>query len=426
MELPEKILEAARSRNLVIFAGAGISTETPAVFPRNFYQSISEELGLSDSELSFPDVMQKFQDKFGRVSLIQKLKDRLSYIDSFRSTRYESKKFHRELATMPYLVDIITTNWDDSFETECAATPFVVGEDFAYQGVLGRKVYKMHGSISLLSSIVITESDYKKSLHSLSSNVLGSSIRQMMATRTVVFIGYSLSDWNFNRIYSALKHDMGDYWTPSYVVSPFDNPNINSQELLHIRTSGQQFLVELKGRMLEEGFIPDAQYAKVADALDELAEAIDIVSRYPASRHPTIVHCWAYQEGLRDALARIIDLRPTGSYSDCHHVSHLIQSYLSLVQKAIGLGEFFNAAYMDGYLAGLLYLIDADSEFGPLALYYIYGSDSEMRSIEELELALQQSRRRAPKPRAEARRLAQGVPDGMVLHHGPRIRVAMD
>src|SRR5439155_7591185 len=102
--------------------------------------------------------------------------------------------FHRALSTSWQVKDIVTTNWDDYFEGECAATPFVTAEDFAFWGLPGRRVLKIHGSVSGLGSIVVTREDYERCFQSLSTGLLGSSLRMMLATKTFLFVGYSVAD----------------------------------------------------------------------------------------------------------------------------------------------------------------------------------------------------------------------------------------
>ncbi|MFT0610155.1 SIR2 family protein [Rhodococcus qingshengii] len=402
-----------------------MSTETPAVFPTTFYEKIQEELGQTDGTLSFPDLMQEFEERFGRTKLVGNLKKRLDYVDSFQSLRFEARKFHRELATMPYLEEIVTTNWDTYFERECFAAPYVTGEDFAFIGVPGRKVYKMHGSIGSLSSLVITENDYTESIDRLSNNLLGSTIKNLLANKTVVFIGYSLSDWNFQRIYKALRSDMGKFWRPAFVVTPFSPTATEGDSLIHIKTSGQKFLQTLKLEMTGHCFLSDELYEKIEDLQALVIEANEISTQYKASSHPTIVHCWAYQEGLRDVCARILDLRPSGVYSDRNHVSSLAHTYFTYINQALDEGKYFTAAYMEGYLNGLMVVLDDGDEIFELTpLHHIYGSDSLMQSQQDLEEALQHSRRRAPKARSEAKRIALNIPDGMIVQHGPMLKIS--
>lgn len=180
-ELPEQLVDAAHRRELIIFAGAGISTEVPAVFPETIYESAVDRLGLKEPG-SFPEVMQQFEDRFSRTALVQMVKAKFDYIECFPLLRSHARKFHHELATMPYLQDIITTNWDTYFEDECLATPFVIGQDTALYDVDGRKVIKLHGSISNLASMVATEKDYEQRLDDLGKNVMGGLVRTLLST----------------------------------------------------------------------------------------------------------------------------------------------------------------------------------------------------------------------------------------------------
>jgi len=426
--MPDELPMTAHCGNLVVFAGAGVSTEVPAVFPATFYEEVRERLRLEglqeDEDPSFPDLMQRYQDRHGRQALVRALKRRFNYVDSFLTLRWQARKFHRELATMPYLRDVVTTNWDTYFEAECLATPFVSGEDFAFHDMPGRRVYKIHGSMSNLSSIVLTESDYAARLDLLNTNVLGGALRQLLATKTVVFIGYSLRDWNFRRLYEALRGDMGQLAPRAYIVSPFESPVASELALGEIRTSGVKFLRQLKSLLVEDHFLPDEIYDEVGDLLDRALEAKEVVSKYSHKQFPALVHCWSYQEGLIDACGRILSRRRSGEYSDKNHVHRMCGNYLRMEENALEEGRYFDAAYIDGYINGLFYILARDEEGvqDKTPLYSIYGSDSEMLTEEELKEALEHSRRRAPKARAAARLIADTVPEGMVLNHGPFLR----
>src|SRR5450759_1261749 len=72
---------------------------------------------------------------------------------------------------------------------------------------------------------------------------------QELATKTVVFIGYSLTDWNFVRLYEALRSDMGAFAPAAYIVSPFDVTD-QTFALTHIETSGMAFLRTLKAELI--------------------------------------------------------------------------------------------------------------------------------------------------------------------------------
>ena len=68
--MPQGLPDAAHRRQLVIFAGAGISTEVATVFPKTVLEIAAGRLGIEEPE-SFPETLQAFQDRFGRSELVR-------------------------------------------------------------------------------------------------------------------------------------------------------------------------------------------------------------------------------------------------------------------------------------------------------------------------------------------------------------------
>lgn len=141
------LLEEFRRGNVVIFAGAGISTENKDVIPYTLFEEICRLVKLNPESTSFPAAMQAFADQpNGRLDLVTKIRDRFDYVDSFPELRRNATRFHNELATL-YTVDtIVTTNWDTYFERHCSAQPFVVPSDFPFWNASPRRVLKIHGT----------------------------------------------------------------------------------------------------------------------------------------------------------------------------------------------------------------------------------------------------------------------------------------
>jgi SIR2-like domain len=427
-ELPEELVRAAHMRQVVIFAGAGISTEVPTVFPQTVYERAAEMLQLN-APGSFPEVIEAFEKKFGRREFIQMVKAKFDYIDSFWSLRYYARRFHRELAAMPYLEDIVTTNWDTYFEEECAATPFVTGDDIALWKVTGRRVLKIHGSMTNLGSIIATEADYKRSLKSLRKGVLGGLLTDLLATRTLVFVGYSLKDWNFRRLYKALLKDMGQYSEQAYFVSPFGSDEDNAKEfnLITLTTSGVKFLQELKQVNLGVCFIDEAGYDRVAEYGEKIRFAEPIAKTVPHKKYPSVLYCWSFHDGARDACRRILLRRASGEYLSRQHVVDLMGSYEQLADNAFDEGRYWDHAYIVGYQIPLLIMLDDGvnndgqrvgmEEKAPI--YFMYGSDGPIRKLDDFRAAVEASKRRAPKQRAVARENLADVPEDMIVNHGP-------
>jgi hypothetical protein len=132
-DMPSAIVDAAIDERLVIFAGSGVSTESRTVLKDTFYDEVRAELKVDPSaELSFPELMSMYcAQPDGRIKLLRSVRARFDYIDSFPELLRQASQFHNELATIPQITEIVTTNWDPYFERYTAATSFVHPQDFA-------------------------------------------------------------------------------------------------------------------------------------------------------------------------------------------------------------------------------------------------------------------------------------------------------
>lgn len=428
--LPSDLVRAAHGRDVVIFAGAGVSTEVPPAYPVTIMNRAAERLGRDDLE-TFPATMQAFQDAFGRTEMVQMIKGKFDYIDSFRSLRWHARKFHRELATMPYLEDIVTTNWDTYFEDECDATPFISGEDIALWKMAGRKVLKVHGSITNLASIIATEEDYARCLKDMNANLMGSFLRNFLATRTVVFVGYSLTDWNFRWLYETLIKDMKDFAPRAYFVSPFaiDAEDEKKFRLKTIKTSGVRFLRELKQANYGSCFIKDSNYERIAEYSYDIDEAEKFAKTISHADYPAVIYSWAFHDGAKDSCYRIKLRRQSGEYSSRGYVKNRIAVYEALAEQAWEEERYWDHAYIEGYVTPLWIMIDDYEDqweqdidlLKSAPRYLVYGVDEGNNLITQADFleAIKLSRRRAAKQRLAARRITDGIPEGMVISHEP-------
>jgi hypothetical protein len=207
---------------VVIFAGAGISTESRNILPITFYEDIERELNIVNSKLSFPKLMDEYcKQPDGRRRLIQRIQSRFDDIDSFSTLERGATSFHKALSTLYPIKTIITTNWDLYFERYCKAISFITDEDMAFWNETKRSVLKIHGSISNYGTIIATTADYIQTEKNLHKGLLGSKLKSILAEKNIIFIGYSYSDTDFQEIYSFVNNSLGKFSKQSYVVTPF-------------------------------------------------------------------------------------------------------------------------------------------------------------------------------------------------------------
>jgi len=424
--LPNEIIEAAKSRQLVVFAGAGVSTESKKVYTKSLYTEICLELGInSNAGLSFSELMSIFcNQNNGRSKLLRKIKDRIDYVYSFPELYSRAADFHRELSTIEQVRDIVTTNWDDLFERECGATPFINAEDFIFWESADRRVLKIHGSINNYGSIVATEEDYKKCYKSLSTGLIGSHLKMILATKLVVFCGYSFGDEDFTKIYNSLIKEMKGLMPHSYIVT-IDSDAVDKFKNLNmtpIVTDATFFIESLKSHLVGEGvLIDDSRFIGAYDKLDELNNVHRVFSSLIKPRkEPEAIYNLCYQDGLKHAFERMIALRKNGHYSHECNVTQMIQNYNQRRKEKKSKKIYHDEAYIDGYLNGLIFFLADDEHREHMPLYYIYGYKGSIYNIQEyMELIEDSNNLHKQALRYAESIVSRSSDDEIVFHHTP-------
>ena len=427
-DLPVAILDAVSKSNLVVFAGAGISTESRIVFPWTFYEDICGRISVDPRKgPPFADVMTEFCSRpNGRTELLGLLQERIQYVRSFPELYDTAVRFHRELAGIWQIKEIITTNWDDFFEQECGAMPLVMDEDFAFWSVPRRRVLKIHGSLNNLGSIVITRDDYEKCTASLASGVLWACLKMHLATKTILFVGYSVTDEDFLQVYNAIASGMKGLKPEAYVVTLDTKSKLRFESLglKPIFTDGAHFLSVLKLHLVEAGsVIPATKFDAAFDLLEEMNELhSQLFIDWPAKKHPDVILCAAYQDGLIHALQRMRRNWRTGEYSHECFISQKIQGYAELRKQKSKMRRYSDVAYIDGYMNGLTYLLVPDSARKFIPRYFVFGSEDQPRTLSAYKRLSRHASKLHPAAYRYAKKmvpLTHADQDGIEVHHSP-------
>lgn len=424
-EMPEELLAAALAGEVVVFAGAGVSSESRQVDQDTFVERIATELHHEPTRLNFATVMSDYERRFGRPQLLQRIRERLDYIKSFPEIWSLATRFHRAVATAYFLDQIITTNWDTYFEELTAATPIVIPADYAFWNLKGRKVFKLHGSMHNLGSIVATKKDYDRCYRRLRTGVMGATLKHLLATKRAVFIGYSFGDSDLNRILAFLRKELGDILPNSYLVTPHGYQGTSFPADRVIPTDGTYFIQKLKEAAVERGHMrPDLVYARTFALAAIVERAHHSVSEsFNAKDAPAAVHTLAYQDGLTHAFQRTLALASSGHYSNPDSTRNAVSTYELVRRGAIRLRDYWNASYAEGYRMGLASLDLDDAAAAKLPLYLIWGSNRVVRDFEDYSMQLEQAPRLHKAATAQAIRLVRNHPTGLVEHHSAYLDV---
>jgi hypothetical protein len=356
------LIDKLSSGEVVLFCGAGISTENKTYCQSTFYEEIQADLGIAET-LPFPELMSKFCElPDGRIKLLEKIKHRIDYFKAFDGFYNRMTRFHRSIAPLYMITDVITTNWDDFFERESGFDSFVYDGDMAFWDASKRRAMKIHGSITNFGSIVATTEDYRQSYKRLNDGPLGGQLKSLIARKTVIYIGYSLSDENYLRLLRNIAKMMNGNIRQSYFVAPtIDRKKLETAPipLVPIETDGAYFFEKIRELLTDRCHITtDTAFIHCALLLDKAANAHNkTADSFIKTQHPLLIFILSYQDGLIHALQRIFRMRRSGEYYSMDRVHALTHMYGHKTQEYLGKGDFWNAAYSHGYQTGLLYLL---------------------------------------------------------------------
>lgn len=419
VELPDRLIDDCVSGRVVLFVGAGASTESHNVMPNTFYNVIAGRVGLEEASLPFPDLMTEFVAQYSRTDLILEFFQRIQYIETFQDLRSAATKFHSAVGVIPFFREIITTNWDDYFERESGAIPLVTGNDFDYWELPVRKVLKIHGSYQNPGSIIATREEYDHSLAQLRGGALGSTVRHLLATKTVVFVGYSLRDDDIRDVIDALRSDLGRAAPRVYFVHPSDDFEAPIADAVVLRTTASSFVKQLDRELVSRGYLlPMSIYSRVDElnrrTREAMQRAVDALAHH---KFPLSIYTHAYQDGILHATQRLASSLRYGHDRARGHLNHQIRAYEDLIAEARRRRDYWNGAYYRGYQAGLIApLLDVSLRAVPL--YYCPGVGEET-SFERIAKAIKSGSATHKAAYLRAKRETDRLPPDMVLLHTP-------
>jgi hypothetical protein len=133
--------------------------------------------------------------------------------------------------------------------------PIVRDTDMTYWNDTSRQILKMHGCINDPSSMVITREDYTRYLSDGLHSLICNKVRDMMATKTFLFVGYSLKDVDFETVYSDILQRIGGFARTAFAVFPNmtkeDGARWKSKGIIVIEGLAYPFLETLRNTLID-------------------------------------------------------------------------------------------------------------------------------------------------------------------------------
>ncbi len=268
MLIPRPLLEDIANNRCLPFIGAGFSRNAQLPDDKQMlnWKELTEGLAkdLKTRKRNPLKVASEYEQVYGRVQLIETVR-KLLRVDEARPG-----VVHRHFAKITSFDTIYSTNFDflleEAYQQENRPHRVLVGErQLAFHaGPTTANIIKMHGDLRHEAELILTEEDYDNYLRR--HPVIGTHLSSMLITRTALFLGYSLTDPNFQQIRSIIKERLGNFTRMSYIVM-FD---AHKNDILEHRKQNL-YVINLKSN-------PKSRSELLLDFLKEVYEYTTLIS----------------------------------------------------------------------------------------------------------------------------------------------------
>ncbi|KRB85332.1 Sir2 family NAD-dependent protein deacetylase [Sphingomonas sp. Root710] len=192
-----KLAAAVRAKRAILFVGAGLSMSVGLPSWSQLIEHMRRDLGLSEEvgKWTYQTLAEYYRLKHGSIGPLRSWMDRNW---SVAAERIRESKIHELIVELDFPI-IYTTNYDNNLElaykfhgkpyVKVANTSDVVNADADLP-----QIVKFHGDFDDDESLVIAETDYFKRLAFQSP--LDIKFKADALGRTLLFVGYSMSDLN--------------------------------------------------------------------------------------------------------------------------------------------------------------------------------------------------------------------------------------
>ena len=249
-EAKETLFRAVRRGEVLLWVGSGFSYYAGYPLAQQLVQELHTELTPSqqeqlDSSWSLPRYAEAYFELYrgNRHQLTR-------HLQRIFTRRPTTTHAHEVLAQLPFLDQIVTTNYDNLFELVYAERLHKVtaGKHIPLGEANQIILYKVHGDFQEPDSLVVSDGDFRNFFQK-HDRLLWSTLEALMAKRHLVFVGYSLEDPNVRALFEQLWEALGTQMREAYLIAPGFKPLsiswLERHNIRYIDSTGEDFVKEL-------------------------------------------------------------------------------------------------------------------------------------------------------------------------------------
>jgi hypothetical protein len=155
------------------------------------------------------------------------------------------------------------TNYDLLFELAFGTSAQVAfkNEHIPYLKDNTTHILKIHGDLSSPETIILKNSDYEEfSVEHTDNNIFWTSVKEKIASKSILFIGYNLEDNNTRVLFKRISNALGEHRKPCFMIAPNLSKSkisdFNNLKIYYIDLKAEDFVNELITN-IEENIIKD-------------------------------------------------------------------------------------------------------------------------------------------------------------------------
>jgi hypothetical protein len=277
----DTLAEAIRDKRVILFVGAGVSMNLGLPSWLTLTEHMVDELGLDRSCLHSLDVSYQTVAEYYRIEQrnLHSLSRWLEVDQDASRDKVRQSRLHNLIVELDFPI-IYTTNYDRNLETafEIHQRDYVKinsPHDVARASDAQTQIVKFHGDFDDVDNLVLTESDHFERLSF--DSPLDVKFRADGLGKTVLFIGYSMSDMNIRLMLYRLWRTWVDSGQeenrpPSFIFMARPNP-VQAAVLCHWGITVLGGEEDDPGKALEDFLV------SVKNRVDALREAVPPAAR---------------------------------------------------------------------------------------------------------------------------------------------------
>ncbi|MFJ7407161.1 MULTISPECIES: SIR2 family protein [unclassified Lysinibacillus] len=232
------IRDAINNNKLIIFVGAGVSANSGLPSWWDLVEKFTDGLGIDTESITQDDFLkipQYYYNERGN-------KEYYDIINKVFNVSVKSNPIHSLLLELQPS-HFITTNYDELIEDAAREKGIffdVVSKDEDLPFTPNNNmIIKMHGDLKN-KNIVLKEDDYLS--YSNEFKLIEHYIKALLSTHVILFVGYSLKDYNVKLIFQWVKDILKKDFQPAYFLNIDEKPDVDLLEFHYYRNRGLNIL----------------------------------------------------------------------------------------------------------------------------------------------------------------------------------------